>query len=231
MPVDVTWLGHSAFELVHNETRILIDPFLTGNPAAKVSAEEVQPDVILLTHGHEDHVGDTIDLARRTGCLVVANFEIASWLGDRGVERTHPMHLGGQMQFEFGTVKLTIAHHGSILPDGSNGGNPAGLLLTLGDLRIYHAGDTALFSDMQLIGEKGLDLAILPIGDNFTMGPEDSIRAIQFLKPKQVVPCHYNTWPLIEQDPTAWSEQVRSLTSASPVVLQVGETLTVDEFA
>lgn len=221
--VSITWLGHSAYQIEHRDCTLLIDPFLSENPMAQVSAESVNPDVILVTHGHADHLGDTVELAQRTGCLVISNFEICNWLSERGVERNHPMHLGGQNMFEFGTVKLTLAHHGSSLPDGSYGGNPAGILLTLDNTTIYHAGDTALFSDMSLIGEAGIDFAILPIGDNFTMGPDDSIRAIQFLKPKQVTPCHFNTWPLIEQDATAWAALVREKTAAEPILLEIGQ--------
>jgi len=229
MSVKITWHGHSAFEIVHDKTCLLIDPFLTGNPVAKISSDTLNPDAILMTHGHEDHIGDTISIAKRTGCLVICNFEISEWLGHQGLENVHPMQIGGQHHFEFGTLKFTIAHHGSALPEGTYGGNPAGLLLTLEALTLYHAGDTGLFYDMNLIGEAGIDFAILPIGDNFTMGPEDSIRAIQFLKPKQVTPCHYNTWPIIAQDAEAWAEQVRSKTDAKPVVLEVGQSVTVDE--
>ncbi len=228
MSVEITWHGHSVYEIVHNGTRLLIDPFLTGNPSAKVSADELTPDAILISHGHADHVGDTISIANRTGCLVISNFEISQWLGKQGLEKVHPMHIGGQNHFEFGTLKLTIAHHGSSLPDGTYGGNPTGFFLTLGTVTLYHAGDTGLFYDMNLIGEAGIDFAILPIGDNFTMGPEDSIRAIQFLKPKQVTPCHYNTWPLIEQDAQAWAEMVKSKTDAEPVVMEVGQPVTID---
>ncbi|MEW4530952.1 metal-dependent hydrolase [Maioricimonas sp. JC845] len=220
----VRWLGHSAFEIRSEDHTLLIDPFLTDNPAATVTAADLSPDVILLTHGHGDHVGDAIDIARRTGALVIANFEIGEWLGRQGITNCHGMSLGGQHQFKFGTVRMTLAHHGSMLPDGSYGGNPAGLLLTLDGRTVYHAGDTALFSDMQLIGEHGIDLAILPIGDNYTMGPEDSVRATKFLNPRRVLPCHYNTWPLIAQDAQAWSAAIRRDTLAEPVVLQPGES-------
>ncbi|MCA8997821.1 MAG: metal-dependent hydrolase [Planctomycetaceae bacterium] len=221
--LEMTFLGHSAFQIRHRGQTLLIDPFLTGNPVAAVREEELNPDVILLTHGHADHVGDTVALAKRTGALVVANFEIVNWLSEQGVKNAHPMHLGGQHAFEFGVVKLTIAHHGSSLPDGSYGGNPAGIVLTLGDHKVYHAGDTALFSDMALIGEMGIDVAILPIGDNFTMGPDDAVRAVQFLQPKYVIPCHYQTWDLIHQDANAFAETVREQTEAEPVVLEPGE--------
>ncbi|MCA9116873.1 MAG: metal-dependent hydrolase [Planctomycetaceae bacterium] len=224
MATTVTWLGHSTFEIVSGSHRILIDPFFTGNPSATTTAAEVQPDFIVVTHGHGDHVGDTVEIARRTGALVIANFEICEWLGRQGVENLHAQHIGGAFQHPFGVLKLTIAHHGSMLPDGSNGGNPCGVLLKLPEGTLYHAADTGLFLDMQLIGEEGIDTAILPIGDNFTMGPEDALRALRLIQPKRVIPAHYNTWPLIAQDATAWAERVRAETSTEPVVLQPGES-------
>lgn len=225
MPTKITWLGHSAFEIETDNHKLLIDPFLTGNPLAPCSADDLDPHVILLTHGHEDHVGDAISIAQRSGAVVISNFEISVWLEQHGVKNTFGMSVGGQRKFDFGTVKLTIAHHGSMLPNGANGGSPCGILLKLPDCTIYHAGDTGLFYDMTLIGEAGIDVAILPIGDNYTMGPEDSLKAIRFLKPKQVVPCHYNTWPPIEQDADAWAEAVASQTSAEALLLDPGETV------
>ncbi len=227
MATTITWLGHATFEIKTAGKTLLIDPFFTGNPVATTTADAVHPDFILITHGHGDHVGDTVTIAQRTGALCIANFEVCQWLGQQGVENIHDMHIGGQRQFDFGTLKLTIAHHGSMLPDGSNGGNPCGLLLTLADGTIYIAGDTGLFYDMKLIGEAGVDLAVLPIGDNYTMGPEDSIRAIRLIEPRRVLPSHYDTWPPIAQDASAWAEQVRRQTQAEPVVLAPGESCTL----
>ncbi len=223
MTTEILFHGHSCFEINTGGKSILIDPFFTGNPAAVITQEDVNPDFIIISHGHEDHVGDSVSIAKRTGATVIANFEIVQWLEKQGVENAHPLHIGGGHQFDFGTVKLTIAHHGSSLPDGSNGGNPAGVLLKLNDGNIYHAADTGLFYDMKLIGEAGIDVAILPIGDNFTMGPEDSIKAINLIQPKKVIPCHYNTWPIINQDVAAWATSVQAQTNAEPIVLNAGE--------
>jgi L-ascorbate metabolism protein UlaG (beta-lactamase superfamily) len=227
MATKITWLGHGAFEVQTAGQTLLIDPFLTDNPSASTTAAAVSPDVILISHGHGDHVGDAVAIAKRTGALCIANYEIVHWLGKQEVTNTHPLQIGGQHEFDFGTVKLTIAHHGSMLPDGSYGGNPCGILLKLDDGTIYHAADTGLFSDMQLIGEEEIDLAILPIGDNFTMGPDDALRAVKLIEPKRVLPEHYNTWPLIAQDAHAWAARVAAETSADPHVLQPGGSLTL----
>ena len=228
MTTSITFLGHASFQIHTGGHSILIDPFLTGNPQASTTAEEIEADAILVTHGHEDHVADVEAIARRTGALVVANFEIVTWFQSRGIENAHPMHIGGQHSFDFGIVKLTIAHHGSTLPDGSNGGHPAGIILKTADGNIYHAGDTGLFLDMQLIGDEGIQVAILPIGDNFTMGPEDSVKATRYLKPNIVIPAHFNTWPLIEQNTDVWQQQVKSETTAQPVVLSPGDAYTFE---
>ena len=222
--VRITYHSHACFGIDAGGTHLLIDPFLTGNPLADVSAEQVAADYILVSHGHGDHVGDTVAIAQRTGAKTISNFEIQSWLLAQGVGDAHPLHIGGGFDFPFGRVKLTIAHHGSMLPDGSYGGNPAGFLLTLEGKTIYHACDTGLFYDMKLIGEEGLDLAILPIGDNFTMGPDDALRAVKLLAPKVVIPIHYDTFDVIKQDPHDFAGRVEAETSAQCVVLKAGET-------
>jgi L-ascorbate metabolism protein UlaG (beta-lactamase superfamily) len=228
MTIKVTWHGHATFSLEIDGTNVVVDPFFAGNnPVATRPVEEVAADVILQTHGHGDHIADTIPLARRTGALVIANFEISNWLNGKGIENTHAQHLGGGYDHAFGHVKMTTAFHGSGLPDGSYGGMPAGFLLTIGDKRIYIAGDTALFSDMALITRGGVDLAILPVGDNFTMGPEDALYAVDLIKPTAVIPCHYNTWPPIEVNIEKWANSVESTTDSKAVVLEVEGSYTL----
>jgi L-ascorbate metabolism protein UlaG (beta-lactamase superfamily) len=226
MPTRLRWLGHAALEIVHGETRILIDPFLSENPAAACKPDSLEAHYIVVTHGHGDHVGDTVAIARRNGATVISNYEITTWLQAQGVEKVHPMNTGGGHAFPFGRLKLTPAWHTSMLPDGSYGGTPAGVLLQLRDgPAIYDAADTGLFGDMRLIGEEGVDLAILPIGDNFTMGPDDALRAVKLIEPRKVMPIHFNTWDLIAQDPEAWAHRVRQQTSAEPVILAPGGSL------
>jgi L-ascorbate metabolism protein UlaG (beta-lactamase superfamily) len=221
----ITWYGHSCFLIETQGTQLLIDPFLTGNPMAPVRADAVSPHYILVSHGHGDHLGDAVAIAKRTGATVISNFELNTWFAAQGVENVHPQHIGGGYNYPWGRVKLTIAHHGSGLPDGSYGGNPAGFLLYLEGKKIYHACDTCLFYDMKLIGEEDIDLAFLPIGDNFTMGPDDALRAVKLIEPKQVVPIHYNTFDVIKQDPYAWARRVQDESSAKVVVMKPGDTL------
>lgn len=224
MSTRLRWLGHATMYMETAGFKVLIDPFLTGNPAAAIRAEEAQADFILVSHGHGDHLGDTIAIAQRMGATVICNYEISEWLSKKGLTKVHGQQHGGGFNHAFGRVKLTLAFHGSMLPDGANGGNPCGFLLYLKDgKKIYHAADTGLFGDMRLIGEEGIDLAILPIGDNYTMGPDDALRAVKLIGPKRVVPIHYNTWPLIAQDAKAWAERVKKETKAQAVVLQPGE--------
>lgn len=225
MPINVTWYSHACFLLETDQAKLLTDPFITDNPLAPVNADQIQVDYILVSHGHGDHVGDAVPIAKRTNATVIANFEIQNWIAGQGVENVHPQHIGGGFDYPWGRVKLTIAQHGSMLPDGSNGGNPCGFLFYIQDKKIYHACDTGLFYDMKLIGEEGIDLAILPIGDNFTMGPDDALRAVKLIEPKQVVPIHYNTFDIIKQDPNIWADRVRKETSAEVTVMKPGESL------
>lgn len=229
MPVKITWLSHSCFTIVADGHRLLVDPFLDGNDKAPLKAAAVEADFILVTHGHADHIADAAPIAKRTGATVLANFEVTSWLQKQGVagDKLVGMNPGGGVEQPFGRAKFTIAHHSSSMPDGSYGGVPGGWLLDLHGTRLYLAGDTALFLDMKLIGLGGVDLAVLPIGDRFTMGPEDSIEAVKLLNPRRVLPCHYNTWPLIAQDAEAWAADVRRQTAAEPIVLKPGESYQV----
>jgi L-ascorbate metabolism protein UlaG (beta-lactamase superfamily) len=223
----LTYHGHATWGLETKGNRILFDPFFTGNPQTTATAGDVSANVIILTHAHGDHYGDTVAIAKRTGATVISNFEIVSYCQKQGVANTHALHIGGGYTFPFGRVKLTIAHHGSSFPDGTYGGNPAGVVLEIEGKRLYNAGDTALFSDMSLIGEAGLDVALLPIGDNFTMGPDDAAIAAKLLRARTVIPQHYNTWPVIVQDPEAFKRRVEESTSSKVVVLKPGGTFTV----
>lgn len=223
--VKISYHGHSIVKIETKGKTILIDPFITGNKLTDLQAEEEKPDVILLTHGHNDHVGDTMDIAKREDILVVAPNELAVYLGFQGLN-THGMNIGGAKEFDFGTVKYTQAFHSSSYTTEDNEiiytGMPAGLLLTIEDKVIYHAGDTSLFSDMKLYGEDGIDVAFLPIGDNFTMGPKDAAKAVELLKPKLTVPVHFNTFPPIEVDP----EDFKSLVTNYEVrIMEPGESI------
>ncbi|MBK0007640.1 MULTISPECIES: metal-dependent hydrolase [Priestia] len=223
--MHVSYHGHSIVKIETKGKTILIDPFITGNESTDLNAEDVKADVILLTHGHNDHVGDTVEIAKRSDALVVAVAELATYLSWQGLN-VHPMSIGGAYTFDFGTVKLTQAFHGSSYTENNEKiiytGMPAGLLLTIEGKTIYHAGDTALFSDLKLIGRHKPDLAFLPIGDNFTMGPEDAGIAAEWVQAKLVVPIHYNTFPVIKQDPHQF---VESLSGIEGKVLKAGEGL------
>lgn len=227
--MKLTYFGHSTFLLDAGSHRLLFDPYFTDNPAATTTADEVNCDFILVSHGHEDHTADALPIAQRTGATIIANYEIAEYFAAKGA-KTHGMNPGGACRFPFGRIKLTLAHHTSSLNAGENPiymGVPCGLLVELADgLKLYHAGDTALFLDMQLIGRAGLDVALLPIGDNFTMGPEDALDALDFLKPKLAVPMHYNTWPAIRQDAAAFAQAARER-GHEVRPLKPGESMTV----
>ncbi|MDP6468479.1 MAG: metal-dependent hydrolase [Pirellulaceae bacterium] len=228
MTTEITWLGHGSWAIETGGHTILLDPFLNDSPTSPVKADDVKADYILVSHGHFDHVADVASIANRTGATVVAAYEVSAWFeSQHGVKNTVGMNLGGGIDLPFGRVTMTVAHHSSQLPDGSYGGNPAGFLLKLADGTVYFACDTALFSDMQLIGRAGIDLAVLPIGDLFTMGPADSIEAIKLIHPRRVAPAHYNTWPPIEQNAATWADSVRANTEAEPVVLDPGDKFTL----
>lgn len=229
MPVKITWLGHSCFAVESAGHRLLIDPFLNDNDKAPIKADAAEADFILLTHGHFDHVADAVSIAKRTGATVLANYEVSEWLKKQGVdlEKVVAMNPGGAVGQPFGRAKFTIAHHSSSMPDGAYGGVPGGYVLELTGKRLYFAGDTALFLDMKLIGLGGLDLAVVPIGDRFTMGPADSVEAVKFLSPKHVAPCHYNTWPEIEQDAHAWAAEIKRATAAEPHVVDPGGSFVI----
>jgi L-ascorbate metabolism protein UlaG (beta-lactamase superfamily) len=225
--MDIRWLGQSCFTITEDDTTLLIDPFLTGNPKGAATAEEVGADVIALTHGHFDHLGDTVDIAKRTGATVVAIFELANELmGALGDD--HPVldpNLGGTVRFDWGWIKLVPAWHTAVSPSGTPH-VAAGLVIHMGDRTIYHLGDTCLFSDLALIAKRGnpIDVAIMPIGGHYTMDRWDAIEAVNLIAPKQVIPCHYDTFPPIETDARAFKAEAERATSSEVIVLSPGDT-------
>ncbi len=219
--MNLTYYGHSAVKLELEGFEVLIDPFISDNPHTDAEPSSFNPSFILLTHAHGDHVGDTEDIARRSGATIVSSFEIANYYEAKGL-KAHGMNPGGGYGFPFGKVTFTPAWHSSSFPDGAYGGMPMGVVVEAAGKRLYHAGDTALFSDMGLIARHGLDLVLLPIGDNFTMGPEDAAEAVKLLKPKRVMPIHYNTFPVIRQDPQVFKRLVEAQTDSECVILDAG---------
>ena len=223
--VKVTFIGHSCFALDNGKYKILIDPFIKGNPTAKSTEDQKSADFILISHGHGDHLGDAIELAKKNNAMIISNFELCTYAQNEGVEKVHPLHIGGGHEFPFGSLKLTIAHHGSTIGDKLQyGGNPVGFIIRTDNKTIYHSGDTGLFLDMQLIGELDkIDLALLPIGGNFTMDCSDAIKAVEFLKPKMAIPMHYNTFDVIACDPKNFVEGIKRL-GTKGVILNCGES-------
>lgn len=219
----LTYFGHSAFLIEHNNNKILIDPFITGNPLAPVKADDLSADFIVLSHAHGDHFGDTLEIAKRCNSTVIAVNELANYVASKGA-KAHNMHIGGSYEFPFGKVKFTIAHHGSSSNEGEYMGEPAGILLFLNGKVLYHAGDTGLFADMKLIGElHKINIALLPIGDNFTMGMNDALKAVELLNPELTIPMHYNTFPVIKADPDEFVNQVKKI-GKNAKKLDFGET-------
>ena len=222
--MEVRFLGHAGFELADGgDTTVLIDPFLTGNPKAAIGAEDAAATTILLTHGHGDHVGDTVGIAKRTGAPVVAIVEIANELGEEGVDVRDP-NMGGTVKFDWGWVKLVPAWHTSTTPKGPVN-TPAGLLISFADTVVYHLGDTCLFSDLQLVGKRHpIDIALMCIGGHYTMDRVDAVDAAELVGAKTVIPCHYNTFPPIETDAQAFKSDVESATRSNVVVLEPGQS-------
>jgi len=211
--MKLKYFGHSAFQITSNSgIKVLIDPFLDDNPLSPIKSKDVDAKFIILTHGHGDHVGDGLKIGKRCNSLFICVNELAEWIKSKGLN-AHNMHIGGAHNFDFGRVKFTIAHHGSLTPDNQYAGEPSGVLVTIDGKTIYHTGDTGLFYDMKLIGEMNpIDYMLLPIGDNYTMGPEDAAYAAKLLSAKKVVPIHYNTFPIITQDPQKFIQMLEQNT-------------------
>ncbi|HEV3387446.1 MAG TPA: metal-dependent hydrolase [Solirubrobacteraceae bacterium] len=221
--MEVRFLGHAAFELADGDTTVLIDPFLTGNPKAAISADDAAATTILLTHGHGDHIGDTVAIAKRTGAPAVAIVEIANELGEEGIDVFDP-NIGGTVRFDWGWVKLVPAWHTSTTPKGT-ANVPAGLLINFQDTIVYHLGDTCVFSDLRLVGKRHpIDIALMCIGGHYTMDRVDAVDAAELVGAKTVIPCHYNTFPPIETDAQAFKSDVESATQSNVVVLDPGQS-------
>jgi len=224
--LKLTFLGQSGWLIEASSTKIVIDPFLEGNPLAVHKAVDIKTDFIIISHAHGDHISDVESIAKNNNATIIANFEIANHFGAKGLT-VHPMHIGGAFEFSFGRVKLTQAFHGSSFPDGTYGGMPAGILVTIDGKTIYHTGDTGLFSDMQLIGKHNkVDIMMTCIGDNFTMGIDDAVEAVDLVKPKLAIPMHYKTFDLIDVDPTEFAEK-SNLFGNEIKIVNVGQSLEI----
>lgn len=223
--MKLKYFSHSSFQITTDSGLVLlIDPFLDDNPTAPVSSDQLIADFIILTHAHGDHVGDAFKIAKRCDPLFICVNELANYCISKGF-RAHNMHIGGARTFDFGRLKFTIAHHGSMTPDNTYAGEPAGVVLTIDGKNLYHTGDTGLFYDMKLIGEMTeLDYMLLPIGDNFTMGIEDAVKAVELAQPKIAIPMHYNTFPVIEADPDEFKTRVESIGQRA-LVMEFGQEI------
>lgn len=228
--VKIKFHSHSCFEIFNKDDALIIDPWLSDNPLAIVKPDEIGAKYILVSHGHGDHLGDTLEIAKKNDATIIAPFELATYCEQKGA-KVHPMHIGGGYNFDFGYVKLTLALHGSAVIDDKGityTGNPCGFIIQIGGKTIYHAGDTGLFGDMKLIGDMyNIDVALLPIGDNFVMGIDDAATAVEFLRPQVVVPMHYNTFEVIEQDPNEFKDKVEKNETATVKILEPGETIEI----
>ncbi len=222
--LKLTYYGHSVFLLDDGKTKLIIDPFIEGNPSSPVKEKDVKVEYIVVTHGHGDHLGDAVSIAKRNDATIIAVNELANYVAEKGA-KAHNMHIGGGFNFPFGRLKFTIAHHGSSSGEGTYTGEPSGALVTMGGKTVYHAGDTGLFSDMKLIGETNpVDVFLVPIGDNFTMGIDDAVKAVELVNPKYVVPMHYNTFPIIQADPESFIRKI-SEKGFKGKVFKFGETV------
>ncbi len=222
--LKITYYGHSVFLLDDGKTKLIIDPFIEGNPFSTIKEKDVNVNYIVVTHGHGDHLGDAVAISKRCGATIIAVNELANYVASQGA-KAHNMHIGGGFNFPFGRVKFTIAHHGSSSSEGTYTGEASGVLVTMAGKTVYHTGDTGLFSDMKLIGEMNpVDILLLPIGDNFTMGIDDAVKAVELVRPKYVAPMHYNTFPVIEADPNVFIAKVKA-NGFNGIIFNIGETV------
>lgn len=224
--IKITYYGHSAFKLSDGKNNVIIDPFLSGNPVSPVKPEDIKVSHIILTHAHGDHLGDAIKIAQKNDATIIAVFELANYCSSKGI-KTHDLHIGGSHNFPFGKVKFTIAHHGSSTSDGQYMGAPAGVIVTMEGKNIYHCGDTGLFYDMKLIGEMTpIDIMLVPIGDNYTMGIDDAVKAVELANPRVAIPMHYNTFDIIKADPSIFGKKLTSI-GKNFIIMNYGETIEI----